>query len=301
MALRPGTGELIVFARRPGRFAMALDTEGRKAPQIFDAEAERHFFGHGVFSNDGKLLFSSENDIAGDRGVLGVRDATDGYKPIGCFPTNGIGPHDLALLSDHRTLVVANGGVDTDPNGRDVINLAEMRSSLAYVDLRTGELTETVDLDGSLRFLSIRHLAIGLGDVVAFGCQWQGEVTEHPPLVGLHQRGRTPLLLTAPAEVHRRLRGYIGSVALDVTGERLAASSPKGGLVVYWDIATGRFLGTTELEDVCGLAPAREDAHFVLTSGAGTLASARIGSLQVSTKNLDVHWDNHVAALPRRG
>ena len=33
------------------------------------------------------------------------------------------------------TLVVANGGINTDPNGRDVIDLAGMRASIAYVDL----------------------------------------------------------------------------------------------------------------------------------------------------------------------
>ncbi len=296
IARRPGSGELIAFARRPGRFALVLDAEGR-ALRTFDAEAERHFFGHGTFSRDGRLLFSSENDIAGEQGVLGIRDATDGYKPIGSFPTNGIGPHDVALLGDKRTLVVANGGVDTDPNGRDVINLAEMRSSLAYVDLVTGDLVEIVRLDDSLRLLSIRHLAIGSGDTVAFGCQWQGEIIEHPPLAGLHQRGKPPVLLMAPAEVHRRLRGYIGSIAVDSSGEILAASAPKGGLAVYWDIPSRRYLGLTELEDVCGLAAAGQPESIVLTSGTGALISAQAGTPLATIRHSNLNWDNHMTAL----
>lgn len=298
ITLRPGSRDLIVFARRPGRFATVLDCDSGRVSQTFDAETARHFFGHGVFSADGKLLFSSENDIAGERGVLGIRDATDGYKPIGSLATAGIGPHDVALLSDRRTIVVANGGVDTDPNGRDVVNLAEMRASLAYVDLTTGDVIETMSLDESLRFLSIRHLALGSRDVVAFGCQWQGEVTEHPPLVGVHRRGTPSVLLSAPADVHRRLRGYIGSVAIDRSCEVLAASSPKGGLVVYWDIGTGRYLGMTEFEDVCGLTTVTAAGGFALSSGTGVVACTQTANtVAASRKAFDVHWDNHLLSL----
>jgi hypothetical protein len=40
-------------------------------------------------------------------GVIGVYDARANYKRIDEFPTFGIGPHDLALLPDGKTLVVA--------------------------------------------------------------------------------------------------------------------------------------------------------------------------------------------------
>jgi hypothetical protein len=289
---------MIVFARRPGRFALVFDTEGRKPPLTVDAEPDRHFFGHGVYASDGKLLFSSENDIREERGVLGIRDATDGYRPIGCFATAGIGPHDVVMLSDGRTLAVANGGIDTDPNGRDVIDLPAMRPSLAYVDLRTGDILEQVELARDLRFLSIRHLALGTGDVVLFGCQWAGERTEHPLLVGLHRRGDPPVLLEAPADVHRRLRGYIGSVAVDSSGELLAASSPKGGLIVFWDIASRRYLGATELEEVCGVAAMQRSGSLVVTSGLGAVGRVDVGSrYQVQTRSFDLRWDNHAAAL----
>ncbi len=105
------------------------------------------------------------------------------------------------------------------------------------------------------------------------------------------------VLLTAPADIHRRLRGYIGSVAVDAAGEVLAASSPKGGLVVYWDIASRRFLGTSELEDVCGLAPLRANAGFLLTSGTGAIATRSGATTTASTAPFESHWDNHVAPL----
>ena len=68
---------------------------------------------HGVFSADGRLLYSTENDYDGARGMIGVRDVTGGYKQIGEFPAHGMEPHDIALLSDDRTIVIANGGIRT--------------------------------------------------------------------------------------------------------------------------------------------------------------------------------------------
>ena len=95
IALRPGTNEWVAFARRPGRFGVAVPTDGR-APTWFNAKADRHFFGHGVFSADGKLLYTTENDYARAQGIIGIRDATDGYKQIGEFSARGMEPHDVA-------------------------------------------------------------------------------------------------------------------------------------------------------------------------------------------------------------
>ena len=66
-----------------------------------------------------------------------------------------------------------------------------------------------------------------------------------------------------------RLRKYIGSVAADSSGGIVAASAPKGGLVTYWDLSARRYLGVSDLNDGCGLAPTHHQANFLLTSGGG--------------------------------
>src|SRR4030042_921873 len=61
IALRPGGGEWVAFARRAGRFGVAVSL--RSEPPIwFASKPERHFFGHGTFSSDGRLLYATEND-----------------------------------------------------------------------------------------------------------------------------------------------------------------------------------------------------------------------------------------------
>lgn len=88
------------------------------------------------------------------------------------------------------------------------------------------------------------------------------------------------------------MRNYIGSVAADRSGEIVAASAPKGGLITYWDVERRRFLGTASLADGCGLAPTHRRASFLLTSGEGWLVTAEAGGA-MSRQPSDFQWDNH--------
>lgn len=292
VALRPGGREWVAFARRPGRFGVAVPV-GSGAPVWFSSKPDRHFFGHGVFSADGRLLYTTENDYERGQGVIGVRDATGGYRQIGELAGYGVGPHDLALLSDGRTVVIANGGILTHPDRpREELNLADMQPSLVYMDLKTGDLVEERKLAADLHQLSIRHLTVAENDTVVFGCQYRGPEEDMPPLMGFHRRGEEPALVPTPAATQAMLRNYIGSVTADASGAIVAASAPKGGLVTYWDVASRRFLGTNELGDGCGLAPTHHNASFLLTSGDGWLATAEAGGI-TARRSSPYHWDNH--------
>ena len=68
MTFSPAAGRAVVFARQPGTFAVVFDPSGREAPVTIPSIEGRHFFGHGVFSPDGKLLYATENDFDAARG-----------------------------------------------------------------------------------------------------------------------------------------------------------------------------------------------------------------------------------------
>ena len=294
IALRPGTGDWVAFARRPGRFGVAVPGD-KSEPTWFSARSDRHFFGHGAFSADGRLLYTTEFDYRNAQGMIGVRDATGSYKQIGEFPAHGMEPHDVAMLADGRTMVIANGGIRTHPDyGADELNLPTMQPSLLYVDVTTGDLFEEHKLGSGLHQLSIRHLALAAGDSVVFGCQYRGPEDEHPPLVGFHRRGEEPVLAAAPVATQSTLKNYVGSVTADAGGGIVAASAPKGGLITYWDASSKRFLGTSELTDGCGVAPTRHKASFLVTSGQGWLVEADILDLpDAERRSSPYEWDNH--------
>ena len=105
-------------------------TTGSGAPLTIASVAGRHFFGHGVFSPDGALLYATENDFENAAGMIGIYDARANFERIGEFPTHGVGPHELLLLDDGRTIAIANGGIETHPDfGRAKLNIPTMKPS----------------------------------------------------------------------------------------------------------------------------------------------------------------------------
>lgn len=300
-ALDPMRRRAVVFGRQPGFFAVAFSTDGSRPPMPLEAAQGRHFFGHGVYLPDGKRMLATENDYDAGHGVLGIYDASEGgrYRRLGEFETGGIGPHEVVLLPDGKTLCVANGGILTHPDyGKLELNLDSMRPSLAYIDADSGRLTERVELPEALHRLSIRHLALAADGAVWFGCQHMGPARERPALVGRHRRGQQPELFAGPDEVLRNCRNYIGSVAADPAGRVIATSSPVGNQVLYWDAESGRALGVTPLPDGCGVAPFAP-ARFLLNSGRGALVQAGPDEpvRSILSPASEIAWDNHFRRL----
>lgn len=269
IALDKANGRAVAFARRPGTFAVAFDLPGARAPAIFHAMDGRHFYGHGCFSRDGRLLYVSENDIAAGRGVIGIYDVEAGYKRRGEMPSHGVGPHEIILLADGRTLGVANGGIDTVPEaGRAMLDLDGMRPNLAFVDAGSGALVARHELSSDLNRLSIRHIAADADGAVWFGGQWEGDLMETPELVGRASRDRDIRLIEPDVPLGLDLKGYIGSIAASGDGRIVAASAPKAGRILYIASATGEVVGEGALADGCGIA-GETDGRFAVTSGLG--------------------------------
>ncbi|KKC36574.1 hypothetical protein WH87_14060 [Devosia epidermidihirudinis] len=284
-------GRGVVFARQPGTFAVVFDPAGKVAPITLTSPEDRHFFGHGVFSPDGTLLYATESDFEAAQGVIGIYDARDGYKRIGEFPTYGTGPHELLLMPDGVTLVIANGGIETHPDfGRAELNLNTMDPSVVFVDRRDGSLVGQLRLDAGLHQLSIRHMAIDAQSRVWFGCQYRGTPTDSPQLVGYATMDGKIELVELPIDTLRDLRNYVGSVAASADGTTVAISSPEGDMLVAIDTEGTRPVLVQTLRSGCGLAA--DDKGFVATSGLGEMIG--IAGAERSTKKFDFAFDNHM-------
>lgn len=285
----PNGQTAITFARRPGRFALAIDLKDRNIPYAFEAAPNRHFYGHGFFSPDGRLLYATENAYEDERGVIGIYDVEAGYQRIGEFDTHGIGPHEAILMADKRTIAVANGGILTHPDfPRWKLNLANMVPSLAYIDLETGDLQELVALPPSLHQLSIRHMAQAGDRSIWFGGQFEGTRAEIVPLIGRHRRGSEIELINLPDPALSRLNHYIASVKASADGERIAVTSSRGNMAYVLDAIDHRIIESIPLTDVSGCAPLGN--HFCFTTGQGALRGTR-------DTQLDLSFDNHLTGL----
>jgi hypothetical protein len=288
----PVSRRSVVFARRPGTFATVFDLAGRLPPVTIASPAGRHFFGHGVFSPDGRLLYATENDFDNTAGMIGVYDATDGFARIGEFPTHGMDPHELLLLNDGKTFAIANGGIDTHPDfGRAKLNLTTMEPSLVFVDRETGSLIEKHVLPPELHQLSIRHMDVAGDGAIWFGCQFEGSATALPALVGRARKGEQTELVTLPDDVLVGLKNYVGSVAAKPAAGTIAVASPQGNSLAVLDAATGAVLSTRTMVEVCGIAP--DGAGYFATTGTGTIAAPAHAAVSLP----DFTWDNHVLRI----
>jgi uncharacterized protein len=281
----------VAFARRPGRFALPFSPATMQASAPLPLPADRHFYGHGLFSADGKRLFATQNDFDAGRGVLAVHDVRQDYRRIGEFATHGIGPHECLLADDGRSAVIANGGILTHPDWpRRKLNLDTMVSTLVRLDLASGDLLARASLPPALYQLSMRHLAATPDGATWFCCQHQGAATEQPPLIGRWDRNGEIRLIDLPATVTRSMRNYAGSIAATPDGRRIAVTSPRGGIIVVLDGRSGSFLETVSLADTCGIAP----------TGDGFMATAGTGEILLGGKAdayPDINWDNHMVTL----
>lgn len=285
---------VIFFARRPGTQAFELRRDTLQVRTIFKTTAGQHLAGHGVFSEDGKLLFTPEHDYQRVRGVIAVRD-TSTFKVLGEIDTRGIDPHEIVWSADRRSLLVANGGIMTHPRTfRRKLNIPTMDPSLCSIDAARGECTEQWRLQDHL--LSIRHLAIATDGRAAAGLQYEGDPLRAPGIVALYRPADGLQLLTAPAAERERFRGYVASITISETHDLIAAACPYGNGVACWSLASATYRGFIAAGETYGVSP--------LTDGA-VIASQRDGTAYALDENrlrsqflklgdaASIRWDDH--------
>lgn len=294
-------GEVVVVARRPGRFLAVIDLGDGAVRRLLSAPDGRHFYGHAVFDRAERLLYTTENDYAAERGAIGVWDADAGYARLGELDAHGIGPHDLALGLDGRSLVVANGGLLTHPDsGRAKLNLSTMAPSLAVIDPRTGQAIRQLTLPREQHQLSIRHLAVAPDGTIGFGMQYEGPAGDQVPLAGTWAPDGSVVLLPQDHATPADTRNYVGDLAIDATGRYLAASFPRGNRVGVWDLRTRRPVGLVSAPDACGLQVEAGTERVWISDGAGGIGPLDPGrSLRRATVAPlpGLAFDNHFARI----
>ncbi|MEL7131535.1 MAG: DUF1513 domain-containing protein [Pseudomonadota bacterium] len=290
-AAHPHMAEAVAIARRPGTYAKVIDCATGAVLQALRAPEGRHFYGHGAFSADGTLLFTTENNIVTGNGRIGVWDRTLGYRRVDEFSSTGIGPHEILRLPGGH-LAVANGGIRTHPaTGRDKLNLDTMRPNLSIFDA-SGALSDQAEVTSATSKNSLRHIAAAEDGTVVCGFQWQGDPFAAPPLVALYTgAGSLHLADMDDASLHG-LDGYIGSVS--AFGTSYAASAPRGGRAFRFD-KTGVQTGQFRAVDICGLCAA-PDGTGLATDGLGRVYRIEADGMHL-LRSHPLAFDNHLVAL----
>ncbi|WP_222937667.1 DUF1513 domain-containing protein [Spartinivicinus ruber] len=288
---------IAVFDRRPGQRVHIVDWQQGKLIATIKATANRHFYGHGVFSQDGKQLFCSENNWQQGTGVIGIYD-TQRFTRLGEMASGGIGPHELVLHPNGNTLVVANGGILTRPeSGRKKLNLDAMAPNLSHINIKTGEL---VDQQTFVHHqLSIRHLAISQRGQVVAGMQYQGDQSDIEPLVASQIAQGSPLKSMASDELAwLQMNQYTASVCILDHADTVIVTCPRANRVISWQLSTRKLKSSLNVSDAAGVVATALD-QCAITTGLGQLhiMQCQQGSLSPLSLQRFSHlaWDNHLA------
>jgi hypothetical protein len=284
-----------VIGRKPGHEALLCDLASGEALRRLHPLAGCTFDGHAAFSRDGEQLYTTQSEGKAQIGHVVVYDAARGTI-LRSFSSHGVEPHEL-LWADGHTLAIGNGGI-LDRNSTDPI-----QSSLVWLDAATGDRRGRVVLDEDNETLSLRHIARLADGRIVCGVQDQDFATDLRPLVFIADATGQITHLDLPIAVHRRLLGYIGSVAVDPSGAYICATSPRGGLAVVWSATDGRYIDTIDLPDTCGVAGGPGAGDFLLSSGHGARLPIHIDlvdgivALPEALRLDPLQWDNHLSLV----
>lgn len=286
------SSEVLIIARRPGTLAAKVDLKTGRVLRKWEADEDRHFFGHAVYSADGRTLFVTENDIESGQGLVTVRDADD-FRVLDEYRSHGIGPHELLLMPDGVTLAVANGGIQTLPEtGRVKLNRGRIETSLVYLDSRDGKLLGRYPVPSTQS--SLRHLAIASNGKLAAALQFEGDRKQPgTPLMVFHQGESAIQFAQAPQAAWDRMNHYAASIAYDPASDRFALTCPLGNVMACWD-SNGNYAGHIDMPEVSGVA-------FGMGQGFATNELGEVYRLDMArlTASLEakfpgVQWDNHL-------
>lgn len=260
LAFHPTDRSRIAVFEKKGPGACEIDLASGRVTRAITTPAERAFYGHGVYSGDGQVLFATENHLQTRNGLIAIRDAKT-HQPLGEFPTHGQSPHDCHLVDDGRTLAITNGG---GPEG------SEAPPSVTFVDVASTKLLERLTFTNPR--INAGHLALSAKrDVVAVSAPREGLPRE--ALGGVTIRtGSGPFeTMSRPQEVIDRMVGESLSLCIDEGRRTVAVTNPDGNIVTFWDLDGRRLVKHLDLPAPRGLAPTLDGRSVALSYGQGTL------------------------------
>jgi len=306
-----------LIGRNPAKTCQLISIKTNKIEQTLHAQEHHHFTGHAAF--DQKFLYTTEWDYTHNIGKVGLWHLANG-EFIKHLPSFGVGPHQIKIFKTH--LLIANGGLKTHPStGKKPLNLPTMAPNISLVDTSNEQLTHQWTFNETKA--SIRHLDIAPNGTFAAAMQVQRSACGHNHLVPLVAVGQLPNKIAAPPPtsksevmptVHTSLtplptpdallnqcQDYMGSICIHPPSGTVAATSPKGNLVLFWHLESATFAGYYTLFGACGIDVDPRVDSWVVSNGQGDIHYIdpyKLTAIATLNKSYPgVRFDNHLSVL----
>lgn len=250
-AIDPRQNTRVASFQKIGPGAALIDLASGRVLTRIAPKGQQQFYGHGVFTRDGKWLLSTERDEATRRGLIAIRDAST-LDYLGEFPSHGDSPHDCQLIEDGQVLAVANG-----------------EGSVSLIDVARQRLIEKLPIPnkrlnaGHLQMLPQRRLVAVSAPAQGLGEQDLGGIS-----VRLAQRPWSSL--SQPQELVSHMVGEALSVAVSPRHGVFAVTHPGADLVSFWSLSDASPLGQLSLPRPRGVDLSLDGDRFLISFGPQT-------------------------------
>lgn len=284
--------KFVMIAQRPGTKACEVSLKERKILNIFPSIAQGSFYGHGVYTKDGKYFLCTENKDKSEngQGTITIRDGQT-FKIIGNIPSFGIGPHDMALVNDGSILVIANGGLEPMPPDHPLNKTYKtatnnknftMDSSLVFIELQSNKLMEKFPIpysDVSLRHLSVNAEGDLIGALKYYGNYKKTEQRD-VPIFATYSSGKKLEFIFEPLQLKNKTKDLSFGLAINKRTSTMGVTHPEGGMVTFWNLTTKEFLKSYRVMDVQGMILSKDQKYFIVNGLNGALHAFRVEDLE---------------------
>ena len=267
----PHDSQRLLMFEKIGPGACEVNLRNAAVTRMLRPHPERNFYGHGEFSRDGSLLYSTETYIKSSKGVIAIRDAKS-LELLDEFPSYGDSPHDCHLIDDGEVMVISNGGGTMESGHAPCI---------CYVDVASRKLLEKVE--PSAKHINTGHLECnGNGNLVVVSAPRKG--LEQSGLGGVSIRnGKHKKLVTMskPGAIISRMKGEALSLSIHEANHIVGVTHPDGDMVTFWSVESGALLKTIDLSKPRGISQSTSQDRFIISYGStASLMELDINTLQ---------------------
>ncbi len=256
-ALDPKNSRRAMIFEKRGPGAAEVDLQAGAFIRPLQTIAGRAFYGHGVFSSDGSVLFVAENHLPTKKGLVSVWDGKT-LASLGEFPTFGENPHDCILTDGGKTLVITNGGGNF-PDGD--------APCVTFIDVASRKLLDRRTFTNPR--INAGHVELSKrGDLVVVSAPRDGLPTAGLGAVSLGARRAGLVTMTQPEEVVSGMAGETLSISIHERSRVVAATSPLGNQLSFWTFDGQKHVSSLRIDNPRGVTQTLNREHFVVCHGA---------------------------------
>lgn len=256
-ALDPKNPRRAMIFEKRGPGAAEVDLRAGAYVRPLETIAGRAFYGHGVFSSDGSVLFVAENHLPTKKGLVSIWDGRT-LASLGEFPTYGENPHDCILTDGGKTLVITNGGGNFPDGDAPCVTIIDV-ASRKLLDRRTFTNPR----------INAGHVELSKrGDMAVVSAPLDGLPNAGLGAISLGSRSAGLVTMTQPEEVVSGMVGETLSISIHESSRIVAATSPLGDQLSFWTFDGRKHVNSLRVDNPRGVTQTLDREYFVVCHGA---------------------------------